>query len=184
MEQLIFIPKNMKLIPKYRIDKHIHTLESEVPQYTNAIIAWICIREKVKYPNNPESFEQLMEAGEVEKAVEMVANQPGLFCRKIDYLLRESKSHGKQWQVMERFIEAIDNGNVPVSTLLTIYKHFETRARGTGKRIFSIKSNVVKLYARDEYRKPVSENICSILCRSLPGIIYKKITEKEDIGKV
>lgn len=179
-----FIPKNVKLTPKYRIDEHIHTLESEVPQYANAIIAWICIREKVKYPNNPESFEQLMEAGEIEKAVEMVANQPGLFCRKIDYLLRESKSHGQRWQVMERFIEAIDNGNVPVSTLLTIYKHFETRARGTGKRIFSIKSNVVKLYARDEYRKPVSENICSILCRSLPGIIYKKITEKEDIGKV
>ena len=179
-----FIPKDLKLVPKNRLDIHYNALYAEVPEYTYAIMAWICIREKIKYSGNDMSFEQLMEFGNVIGAMNLVHDMPGLFCRKIDHLLREAKSHDERFVIADTFIKSISNGDVPISTLLTLFKHFSTRNDDSDLRIFSIKSDVVKLFGREEYRKPIEEDICSVLTENLATILTEKISHKEKMGKV
>ena len=179
-----YIPKNIKLIPKYRVDKHVVLLEKEIPKYAHAITAWLCIREKSYITSEPyDSFETLMEDGYIEDAVDLIKDKPALFCRKIDYLIRESNlSQGLK--IMRDFEDALETGQVPIPTLLTLLKHFRYRYNESKFRMFTIKSIRTKLYKRDEYRKPINKTVCEMLEDLLRDAIHNGLSNYDTLGKV
>jgi hypothetical protein len=105
---------------------------------------------------------------------DLLSKKPGVFARKLDWLLRDDRLSGCSNIIVESFMNCAKD--ISVNVLIQLYNHFINRQNPSGVRIFSYELNgASRIYKVDDTRKPISKDDIQLM---LSGI-YKTLSEKE-----
>lgn len=169
-----------------RVGERLHP--GEYPEYKNAYETFKALRENEDIVVFDNKFNTLMDsygnAYSVDKqciaddVVDLLKTRPGVFARKLDFVLRKIK----RTCVLNGFSEVVDQ--VPVPTLIQLMIHFKHRHENGKMRVFFPKGAVSKVYAVKNELPEIPKTTCDIVCGFCYDSIIRQLQTKTHMGKV
>lgn len=117
--------------------------------------------------------------GNIEVASKLLTEEPGIFARKLDEMLRLSNNPD---EVLESFSNVVTK--VDPKILLTLREHFKGRTKERDFRVFFPKGNISKAYVKENDLEPISEELSAKIIAVCDNALIEKFKDKGDLGKV
>lgn len=112
---------------------------------------------------------------DINLAVALLVDKPGVFARRLDHLLRISKKNS----VLDQFESIVDKVSTPV--LLQVHNHFSNR---DGARIMLPKGKSAKIGLLDPHTESISENKLNKVVDIVNKSLLNKFSSLPKMGKV
>lgn len=167
-----------------RIAERIHPFEFKKEKYAKVNEAFDSIRNQHKPLMFGGRVELAMQRGDVTEAVSLLISRPGEFARRLDKLLRESKSAAEKNFVIESFVSVADEVSTPV--LLQVREYFITRTMSEYDpvRVFFPKGNTAKAKVIKNELPFISPICIGRIARICSDALIKQYAERPALGNV
>lgn len=165
-------------LPWIRLGEILHPSEDKYEKYLNTYVAFAKLRNNGEIYTFGGIVEELIENGQIIKAVEKLKSRPGELARRLDQLLRK----GYELNVCNAFEEVADKISIPV--LLQVREHFKYRNEKNNVRVFFPKGSLSKVYVKENELEHISDIYCNKIVLICEKAIMKQFEEKESLGKV
>jgi len=143
------------------------------------INAFDVLRNNKKHFTFASSLESFLEKHQIKEAVKLLKNRPGDFARRLDHLLRISKTPKA---IVSEFDEIAEKVSSPV--LLQVMTHFKYRNDKRDLRVFMPKGNISKIQAIENEVPDLSKSICDTVCMVCAKVLKKQYSKLSKLGKV
>ncbi|MES2465197.1 MAG: TerD family protein [Armatimonadota bacterium] len=146
-----------------RLGEKLHPGEF-ASRYPNAASAFQVLRDNLPFATFNSGVEEALAKKNVGSSVAKLSLRPGDFARRLDHLLRISKSD--QDDVVTAFAAVASRVSTPF--LLQVMNHFEVRNDRSGLRVFFPKGNLAKAQGILNTLPDLPEAVCervSLVCR-------------------
>lgn len=161
-----------------RLGERLHP--GEYP-YVRVNAAFKALRENAKFRGFNSMVERGISEGQVDPVVRLLAQRPGEFARRLDKVLRMSKSITVQSFVVSEFAKVAHNASATV--LIQALNNFETR-ENREVRTFFPKGSVARLRTVEDARGSLSAKISNDVRVVLTQALVTRFSDKESLGKV
>jgi hypothetical protein len=139
------------------------------------------VRENQKIETFNSKVESLLDKGHVVKATKLLCTRPGEFARRLDHLLRMTKSVTNQKKIVSAFATVADSVSTPV--LLQVMGHFSTRSNDLPYRVVFPKGLVQKAELIPGL-DALDTSVVTQIRNSITSVLRGRFAEQEDLGNV
>lgn len=130
--------------------------------------------------NKNPNFESIIDKNNViQKLLENLKKNPGMFGRYLDVALRFSNEDPHVVEEFQKIIKLITTIN-----LIKMLEHFHKRTETQPQRFFIPKGNVAKIKVSDDHRKLLSDEIVDKLTSSIENELKNRFAKGESMGHV
>lgn len=137
------------------------------------------IRDKNYTKSIYSKLQEKIDQKQITELVALLQNEPGLFARKLDEVLRKTN---KKNSVLKAFNNIAIN--VDIKILFTLREHFKNRTSKNDYRVFFPKGQVASAYCKPNTQEPVSEDLSVAVCAICEKAIKEKLSVKEKLNNV
>lgn len=130
----------------------------------------------VKDRSVESQFERLLAGGDRQGIVSLLKTRPGVFARKLDFLLRKFGPN----TILTGFFQVAEK--VDVRVLVQLLGHFKSRTSEVTKRVVSVKSGRMRLL--DQRLPALSGTTVQRVIRGLTNVLEGKFADREAMGNV
>ena len=164
-----------------RLSERLHPSEDRYLKYGVAVTAFNALREGDKISTFGGVVETALVSKDIKVAVSKLKRRPGELARRLDHLLRISKTRTEQNMVVDAFISVTEKVATPV--LLQVMSHFNHR-NSDGLRVIFPKGNVANVMALENDLPVISESICLQIVSACENAMRTRFSSLEPMGKV
>lgn len=164
-----------------RLSERLHPSEDRYLKYGVAVTAFNALREGDKISTFGGVVETALVSKDIKVAVTKLKRRPGELARRLDHLLRISKTRTEQNMVVDAFISVTEKVATPV--LLQVMSHFNHR-NSDGLRVIFPKGNVANVMALENDLPVISESICLQIVSACENAMRTRFSSLEPMGKV
>src|SRR5574343_86552 len=164
-----------------RLSERLHSLEYRYLKYGVAVTAVNALREGDKISTFGGVIETALVSKDIKVAVTKLKRIPGELARRLDHLLRMSKTRTEQNMVVDAFISVTEKVATPV--LLQVMSHFN-HIYSDGLRVLLPKGNVANVMALENDLPVISESICLQIVSACENAMRTRFSSLEPMGKV
>ena len=164
-----------------RLSERLHPSEDRYLKYGVAVTAFNTLREGDKISTFGGVVETALVSKDIKVAVTKLKRRPGELARRLDHLLRISKTRTEQNMVVDAFISVTEKVATPV--LLQVMSHFNHR-NSDGLRVIFPKGNVANVMALQNDLPVISETICLQIVSACENAMRTRFSSLEPMGKV
>jgi hypothetical protein len=164
-----------------RLSERLHPSEDRYLKYGVAVTAFNALREGDKISTFGGVVETALVSKDIKVAVTNLKRRPGELARRLDHLLRMSKTRTEQNMVVDAFISVTEKVATPV--LLQVMSHFNHR-NSDGLRVIFPKGNVANVMALENDLPVISESICLQIVSACENAMRARFSSLEPMGKV
>lgn len=164
-----------------RLSERLHPSEDRYEKYSVAVTAFNALREGDKISTFGGAVETALISKDIKVAVTKLKRRPGELARRLDHLLRISKTRTEQNLVIDAFISIAEKVATPV--LLQVMSHFNHR-NSDGLRVIFPKGNVANVMALENDLPVISESICLQIVSTCENAMRTRFSALEPMGKV
>lgn len=164
-----------------RLSERLHPSEDRYLKYGVAVTAFNALREGDKISTFGGVIETALVSKDIKVAVTKLKRRPGELARRLDHLLRMSKTRTEQNMVVDAFISVTEKVATPV--LLQVMSHFNHR-NSDGLRVIFPKGNVANVMALENDLPVISESICLQIVSACENAMRARFSSLEPMGKV
>lgn len=164
-----------------RLSERLHPSEDRYLKYGVAVTAFNALREGDKISTFGGLVETALVSKDIKVAVSKLKRRPGELARRLDHLLRISKTRTEQNMVVDAFISVTEKVATPV--LLQVMSHFNHR-NSDGLRVIFPKGNVANVMALENDLPVISESICLQIVSACENAMRTRFSSLEPMGKV
>ena len=164
-----------------RLSERLHPSEDRYLKYGVAVTAFNTLREGDKISTFGGVIETALVSKDIKVAVTKLKRRPGELARRLDHLLRISKTRTEQNMVVDAFISVTEKVATPV--LLQVMSHFNHR-NSDGLRVIFPKGNVANVMTLENDLPVISESICLQIVSACENAMRARFSSLEPMGKV
>lgn len=123
--------------------------------------------------------QEKINAGEIKSALKILSEEPGMFARKLDEMLRRSENKAEVILEFEKVVKFVD-----VKILFTLREHFKARCMGKNFRVFFPKGSTAKAYTTVNNLPAIENDVADAVIAVCDIAIVEKLKTKDKLGKV
>jgi hypothetical protein len=161
-----------------RLGEILHPGE-ERNKFQNCKKAFKILRNTKKIQTFNSKIEMMLENDDIQGAIHLLMDRPGMFARKLDYLLRKAEDCQT---VINKFAEVADKVSTPV--LLQVMTHFAHRNHIGNVRTIFPKGNIAKAVVIENQLPYIEKDVCENIVNVCKNAMVQRFSQMPSLGKV
>jgi len=123
--------------------------------------------------------EKFISQEQYDKALNLLAQRPGIFSRRLDELLGKIEDHEKILQIFEQVAS-----KVSIKVLLSLKGYFQKRHEKLKIRVFIIKGTNTKMYFKSKVKEKLDLELCEKVCNICSKALMSHFENKPKMNNV
>lgn len=161
-----------------RLGEILHPFEYQ-KRFPKCYNSFDIIRNKKPFKSFNCVIERLILEGDTISATKVLKTRPGELARRLDKLVRTSKT---PQSILEVFSEI--SSEISTLVLLQVHCHFKARSIKKELRVFFPKGNIGKLKAIEDSLPTLDPSICNNIVKICENALINKFKNKKSLGNI